>query len=90
MKTYILLPTMKRSSIPEKFHDDDRTSEFLVPGTRVVIEFYNLAATETRPMTLLAWDITRAISEVLRFEKEIIACWTEVEDEDTGETPMVS
>ncbi|MHA2079182.1 MAG: DNA methyltransferase, partial [Candidatus Thorarchaeota archaeon] len=65
-----------------------KLSEFLNPDARVVVEVFNLAPRRGRPMTLLAWDITHAISKVLRFEKEIIACWTEVEDEDTGETPM--
>jgi len=62
--------------------------EFLNPGARVVVEVFNLAARGTRPYTLLAWDIARAISEVLRFDKEIIACWQGVDKEDTGETPM--
>jgi tRNA G10 N-methylase Trm11 len=65
-----------------------KLSEFLNPDARVVVEVFNLAPRRGRPMTLLAWDITHAISKVLRFEKEIIACWTEAEDEDTGETPM--
>jgi hypothetical protein len=63
--------------------------EFLNPGAKVVVEVFNLAARRNRPYTLLAWDITRAISEVLRFDKEIIACWQGVDDEDTGETPWV-
>jgi hypothetical protein len=63
-------------------------SEFLNPRARVVVEVFNLAPRRGRPMTLLAWDIALAISKVLRFEREIIACWTEVEEEDTGETPM--
>jgi len=62
--------------------------EFLNPGARVVVEVFNLAARGTRQYTLLAWDIARAISEVLRFDKEIIACWQGVDKEDTGETPM--
>jgi tRNA G10 N-methylase Trm11 len=65
-----------------------KLSVFLNPGARVVVEVFNLRPRRGRPMTLLAWDITRSISEVLRFEKEIIACWTDVDDEDTGETPM--
>ena len=65
-----------------------KLSVFLNPGARVVVEVFNLCPRRGRPMTLLAWDITRSISEVLRFEKEIIACWTDVDDEDTGETPM--
>lgn len=65
-----------------------KLSEFLNPGAKVVIEVYNLAPRRGRPMTLLAWDMTYAISEVLRFEREIIACWQGVEEEATGETPM--
>ena len=48
---------------------------FLKPKAKVVVEVFNLGATSTRPRTLLAWDIARAISKVLTFEKEIIACW---------------
>jgi len=66
-----------------------KLSEFLNPGARVVVEVCNLGPRHGRPMTLLAWDMTYAISEVLKFEKEIIACWSEVDDEDTGETPMI-
>jgi len=65
-----------------------KLSEFLNPGAKVVVEVFNLGPRGTRPMTLLAWDMTYAISKVLRFEREIIACWQEVEEEDTGETPM--
>ncbi len=54
----------------------------------MVVEVFNLAPRRGRPITLLAWDITRLIAEVLKFEKEIIVCWTEVEDEDTGEPLM--
>jgi len=32
--------------------------------------------------------MTYAISKVLKFEIEIIACWQEVDKKDTGETPM--
>ena len=62
--------------------------EFLNPGAKVVAEVYNLAPRGTRPMTLLAWDMTYAISKVLRFNREIIACWQGVDSSDTGETPM--
>ena len=65
-----------------------KLSEFLNPGAKVVVEVFNLAPKGTRPMTLLAWDMTYAISKALRFEREIIACWQEVDEEDTGETPM--
>jgi hypothetical protein len=65
-----------------------KLSEFLNLEAKVVVEVYNLGPKGTRPMTLLAWDITYAISKVLRFEREIIVCWQGVEEEDTGETPM--
>ncbi|MGY5881518.1 MAG: DNA methyltransferase [Candidatus Thorarchaeota archaeon] len=59
--------------------------EFLNPGARVVVEVFNYTATDKRPMTLLAWDITIAISEVLRFDKEIIACWHGVNEDGTSD-----
>lgn len=62
--------------------------EFLNPEAKVVVEVYNLLPRRGRPITLLAWDIAHAISKVLRFELEIIACWEEVDSRDTGETPM--
>ena len=62
--------------------------EFLKPGAKVVVEVYNLLPRRGRPMTLLAWDIALAISKVLTFEREIIACWQNVAEEDTGEAPM--
>jgi DNA modification methylase len=65
-----------------------KLSELLNPGARVVVEVFNLCPRRGRPLTLLAWDMAHAISRVLRFEREIIACWQEVDEEDTGETPM--
>jgi len=65
-----------------------KLNEFLNPGAKVVVEVYNLAPRGTRPMTLLAWDMTYAISKALRFEREIIACWQGIDNSDTGETPM--
>jgi hypothetical protein len=59
--------------------------EFLNPGARVIVEVFNYTATDERPMTLLAWDIALAISEVLRFDKEIIACYPERDD---GTSPI--
>ncbi|MFX1482746.1 MAG: DNA methyltransferase [Promethearchaeota archaeon] len=57
--------------------------EFLKPEAKVIVEVFNLCATSKRPMTLLAWDIARAISGALRFEKEIIACWQGTDCEDS-------
>ncbi len=62
--------------------------KFLTPEAKVVVEVFNLLPRRGRPNTLLAWDMTYAISKVLKFEIEIIACWQEVDKKDTGETPM--
>lgn len=59
---------------------------FLKPRAKVVVEVFNLGATSKRPMTLLAWDMARALSRVLRFEKEIIACW---QGTDRGDSPHI-
>jgi hypothetical protein len=59
---------------------------FLKPEAKVIVEAFNLGATSKRPMTLLAWDIARALSGALRFEKEIIACW---EGKDRGDSPHI-
>ena len=60
--------------------------KFLKPKAKVIVKVFNLRATETRPLTFLAWDMARAISGVLRFDKEIIACW---QGEDRGDSPHV-
>ena len=65
-----------------------KVNKILNPDAKVVVEVFNLAPRRGRPMTLLAWDMTYALSKVLRFEKEIIVCWQGVDEEDTGETPM--
>ena len=62
--------------------------EFLKPGAKVVVDVDNLKATDTRPYTLLAWDIARSISKVLNFEGEIVACW-EYQDKDESDSPQV-
>ncbi len=59
---------------------------FLKPKAKVIVEVFNLRATETRPLTFLAWDMARAISEVLRFDKEVIACW---QGTDRGDSPQI-
>jgi hypothetical protein len=56
---------------------------FLKPKAKVIVEAFNLGATSKRPLTLLAWDIARTLSVVLRFEKEIIACWEGTDRADT-------
>lgn len=60
--------------------------EFLKPGAKVIIEVFNLGATSTRPLTLLAWDVALSISGALNFEKEIIACW---QGTDYCESPRI-
>ena len=62
-----------------------KVREFLKPKAKVIVEVFNLRATETRPLTFLAWDMARAISSVLRFDKEIIACW---QGEVSGDNPF--
>ena len=61
-----------------------KLSEFLNPGARVIVEVFNYTANDKRPLTLLAWDMTSAISEVLRFEKEIIVCYPGVKEDGTS------
>jgi hypothetical protein len=60
--------------------------KFLKPKAKVIIEAFNLGATSSRPRTFLAWDIARAISEALTFEREIIACW---QGTDRGDSPHI-
>ena len=54
------------------------------PRSKIVVEVFNLSRKEDRPLTMLAWDMARVISRVLRFEIEIIACW---QGEDRGDGP---
>lgn len=60
----------------------------LKQNARVVVEVWNLAPRDDRPMTLLAWDIARSLSRVLLFEKEIIACW-EINREQQDDGPQM-
>ena len=46
----------------------------LKPNARAVLEVSNLKH-EDGTITTLAWDIARAVSDVLRFEGEIVMCW---------------
>lgn len=46
----------------------------LKPNGRAVLEVSNLKH-EDGTITTLAWDIARAVSQVLRFEGEIVMCW---------------
>jgi tRNA G10 N-methylase Trm11 len=61
-----------------------KLGEFLNPRARVVVEVFNYTATDKRPMTLLAWDMTYAISKELRFEKEIIVCYPGVKEDGSS------
>ena len=45
----------------------------LRPGAAAVIEAANLRG--TGPVTPLAWDVARAVGEVLRFEGEVVVDW---------------
>ena len=45
----------------------------LKPGGRVVLEIANLK--DARGITPLAWDVAGRISQVLRFDGEIVVCW---------------
>lgn len=45
----------------------------LRPGAAAVIEVANLRG--TGPVTTLAWDVARAVGQVLRFEGEVVVEW---------------
>ncbi len=49
--------------------------QLMKPGGTVVVEVTNLK--RDGQVTTLAWDIAREISEVLRFEGEVVLCWDE-------------
>jgi tRNA G10 N-methylase Trm11 len=56
-----------------------QVESLLNPGAKVVVAVFNLGPNDSQPLTLLAWDMTRSISEVLHFEKEIVVCLHEDE-----------
>lgn len=45
------------------------------PSAKVVIEVVNLKRQEG--VTRLAWDMAEAVSQVLKFEGEVVVCWDE-------------
>jgi DNA modification methylase len=47
--------------------------QLLAPGAHVVLEVSNLK--DERGITTLAWDVARAVSNVLRFEGEVVVGW---------------
>jgi DNA modification methylase len=47
--------------------------QLLAPGAHVVLEVANLK--DEKGITTLAWDITRAVSNVLSFEGEVVVGW---------------
>lgn len=51
-----------------------KIADKLKPNGRAVLEVSNLKH-EDGTITTLAWDIARAVSEVLHFEGEIVMCW---------------
>jgi len=53
----------------------EQLREHMKPSGTVVIEVANLKKEEQ--VTTLAWDIGQAISQVLHFDGEVIACWDE-------------
>jgi len=52
----------------------------LKPNAYVVIEVSNIVKENTN--TTLAWDITKSISDILEFQKEIVICWENNSAED--------
>lgn len=50
-----------------------QVGRLMKPGARVVIEVANLRLPDG--LTTLAWDVARAVSQVLRFEGEVIVGW---------------
>jgi DNA modification methylase len=51
----------------------DQLRHFMKPKGKVVIEVANLKV--NNKVTTLAWDIGQEISQVMRFEGEVIICW---------------
>lgn len=51
-----------------------KIADKLKPNGRAILEVSNLKH-EDGSITTLAWDIARAVSEVLNFEGEIVMCW---------------
>jgi hypothetical protein len=47
--------------------------QLLMPGARVVLEVSNLK--DAHGVTTLAWDVARALSNVLAFEGEVVIGW---------------
>jgi hypothetical protein len=47
--------------------------QLMKPDARVVLEVANLK--DTAGVTTLAWDVARAVGEVLRFEGEVVIAW---------------
>jgi DNA modification methylase len=47
--------------------------QLLAPGAHVVLEVSNLK--DQSGITMLAWDVARAVSNVLRFEGEVVVEW---------------
>ncbi len=63
----------------EKYLDDlhgiyEQVKSKLKPGAHAVIEVSNLKHDDA-PITTLAWDIARAVSQVLSYQGEIVVCW---------------
>jgi len=50
-----------------------QVAQKMKPSAHVVIEISNLK--REREVTTLAWDVAREVSQVLRFDGEIVLCW---------------
>jgi DNA modification methylase len=70
-------PKSSGQSYEDYLHDLEQTycqiARVLKPGARAVLEVANLK--EPSGITMLAWDVGRAISRVLMFEGEIVIGW---------------
>lgn len=55
----------------------EKLSHKMTAGANVVIEVSNLKHDDApdAPITMLAWDIAREVSKVLRFEGEVVIAW---------------
>jgi DNA modification methylase len=59
----------------------------LKPGGRAVVNAANIKGRQG--VTTLAWDLTAAIGEVLRFEREIVLCWDQPAPQFTNDYCLV-
>ena len=55
----------------------------LKPTSHVVYEVSNLKGREQEEITTLAWDVGKALSEILKFDGEVIIVWEGAKDEES-------